>query len=132
MRSLSYAATFVLLYLVVWALAYALSYVGASSTATYGLVETQHFTSPVFLAQLMALASLIGLTAIRGRAINRRWLVVLPAIAATFDLVPALHGMPLVPILFHLGAIVIGATRGGYTHASRAERAERQRARVTS
>ncbi|TXI45512.1 hypothetical protein [Methylophilus sp.] len=56
--------------------------------------------------------SMVGIWAIcliRGHIIGKYWLVAIPSVAFVFDLMPALAAIGLVPYLYHLLAMVIGA-----------------------
>jgi hypothetical protein len=56
--------------------------------------------------------SMVGIWAIcliRGHIIGKYWLVAIPSVAFVFDLMPALAAIALVPYLYHLLAMVIGA-----------------------
>ena len=110
MRILSHAAAFVLLYLLFMLATYALPYLGSNWNLGYGMAAAgkTNELAPAFFLHFGALAVLVALTAIRGRAIGQRWLIVLPILAAVFDLVPVLSWIPLVPTILHILTITLG------------------------
>lgn len=113
MASLSNPAMFVGLYLLLMLPTYMLPYFGSNSMAAtiFGGVVTATTGVPLFLPFLFHLACLIGLCALtymRGKAINKLWLLVFPFLAGVFDMVPLLTWIPLVPTVMHLLAIILG------------------------
>jgi regulator of nucleoside diphosphate kinase len=58
---------------------------------------------------ISAMLGLIWISLIRGVLIGERWLVLLPIVAFAFDFIPKLSAIPIVPSIYHLLAIVIGA-----------------------
>ena len=65
-------------------------------------------TAPLFAVHLACLIALIVFAKLRGEIIGKSWLISLPIGAAIFDMVPLLNWIPLVPTLFHIGALVVG------------------------
>lgn len=61
-----------------------------------------------FYLHLILLGLLVVLGFVRGHRIGKRWLVLFPALALAFDMLPVLTLIPLVPTAMHLAAIIAG------------------------
>ena len=110
MRILSHSATFVLLYLLFMLATYALPYLGSNWNLGYGFAAAgeTNVLAPAFFLHVGALVVLVALTALRGWAIEQRWLLAMPIIAGVFDLTPLLSWIPLVPTVLHITTIILG------------------------
>lgn len=112
---------YVLLYLVLLVPTYVLPYAGSNAYVTIisGLEVIQETgLSPDEVAGMFGVAAgaflthlscLLALFLLVLAMVPGRWLAVLPVIAATFDMVPFLNWIPLVPTTMHLLALVLGA-----------------------
>jgi len=58
---------------------------------------------------VLSMVGIWGICLIRGHIIGKYWLVAIPSVAFVFDLTPALAEIALVPYLYHMLAMVIGA-----------------------
>ena len=112
---------YVLLYLMFLVPTYALPYAGSNAymTVLSGLeavresgplpdeaAEMFGVAAGAFLAHLSCLLALFLLVL---ALVPGKWIAVLPVTAATFDMVPFLNWIPLVPTAMHLLALVLGA-----------------------
>ena len=113
---------YVLLYLMFLVPTYALPYAGSNAymTVLSGLETLRETGLPpdeaiagmfgvaagAFLAHLGCLLALFLLVL---ALVPGKWVAVFPVIAATFDMVPFLNWIPLVPTAMHLLALVLGA-----------------------
>lgn len=104
--------TFVLLYTVVMIPTYILPYFGSNSNIgiiNYSLGVTRHVdVNPALYVHIAVLAVLVFITWLRGRIINKGWLLALPIAASCFDLFPGLSMIPMVPTILHVTTIIIG------------------------
>lgn len=98
---------FLIIYLGPLLLTYLLPYLGSNSTLINLL--TLGF-NPAFWLHFLACAALVVIAYLRGVAIEKEGLAVLPLLAFVFDLAPILNWIPLVPSVFHLAAIVVGVS----------------------
>lgn len=73
-----------------------------------GLSNTPVSLFPVFL-HISAMLALVWISLIRGIMIGKKWLVVLPMVAFAFDFIPKLSTIPIVPSVYHVLAIMVGA-----------------------
>ena len=80
----------------------------ASVVAAAAGASSQPFFVPFYL-HLFCLVALCVLTYLRGKIVDKMWLLVFPFLALVFDLMPVLTWIPLVPTVMHLLAIVLGA-----------------------
>jgi hypothetical protein len=92
---------------------YVLPWLGSNSFVLQGLAYSVNpkSTGPLGLLTVLHLVSLlmlVGLASARGRANGRAYLVVLPIIAATFDMVPILSLIYFVPTVMHIVTLVLG------------------------
>lgn len=109
MNFLGNAAVYVILYVLFMLPTYLLPYVGSNSAVVGSLaLATEAGFHPAFLAHAGLLFALIAITWVRGRRIEKGWLIVFPVLAMVFDLAPALNNIPLVPTVMHLLAIILG------------------------
>lgn len=115
------AILYVLLYLIFLVPTYALPYVGSNAYMTVlsgletfresGLLpdEAAEIFGVAAGAFLVHLSCLLALFLLVLALVPGKWLAVFPVIAATFDMVPFLNWIPLVPTAMHLLALVLGA-----------------------
>ena len=111
MKFLGNGIVFVVVYIVFMLPTYLLPYVGSNSAvlnAAGAAAETG--TNPAMVLHLICLAVLVVATWFRGALVNMQWLVILPILAAIFDLVPGLSLIPLVPTVLHIFALVKGVS----------------------
>ena len=109
--TVSSGSNFAGLYILLMIPTYILPYFGSNSI----IVNMVHLAAGgAGLVLLLAhVALLIGLCVIahaRGKVIDKGWLIAFPVMAAIFDIVPLLNFIPLIPTLFHAGALAIGAS----------------------
>ena len=109
MKLLGNAAIFAALYIVFMLPTYLLPYVGSNSSLinAAGVVAEQGLL-PAFWLHLGALFVLVAVTWFRSLLVEKTWLVILPILAAVFDLAPGLSTIPLVPTVLHLLTLVLG------------------------
>ena len=97
---------FLWLYLALMVPTYIRPYMGSNSllagVATFGA------TAPQFLVHLVCLIALCVFAHLRGKIIDKTWLVALPIAAGVFDMTPIVNWIPLVPTALHVAALVIG------------------------
>lgn len=117
MKKLANPMVFAVVYILFMLLTYILPYFGSNSAAAgvfgqlgaaAGGQDASAGISPQFWLHLFSLMILIAVTWVRGSFIKKNWLVIFPAIATIFDLMPALNIIPLVPTVMHLFAIILG------------------------
>jgi hypothetical protein len=115
-------ALYVLLYVVFMIPTYLLPYFGSNSLIlTVASAESGQKMVPFFL-HIITLLILIALAWYRGAFVGKTWLVVLPVLAAVFDMTPGLSIIPLIPTALHLGAIIVGASGTAVLHMPTAEK----------
>ena len=109
MHLLGNAFVFVGLYIVFMLPTYYLPYVGSNSSLinTAGMVAQGNLL-PAFWLHLGALLVLVAVTWFRGVLVEKPWLVILPLLAAVFDLAPGLSSIPMVPTVLHLLVLILG------------------------
>ena len=121
------ATTFILLYLIVAAPTYLLPFLGSNSllvkiAANYtdqlieeanpdvlddeGTENRVKFSSLIMIVTLMHWACLIGLIAMTFFFAPRKWVTVLPFLAAFFDKMPGFNLILWVPTIFHVATII--------------------------
>ena len=113
-KALENTIIFVSSYLVLMALTYYLSSVDSTALAIQtldgmALSPTSTSSSVPFFLHVSAILVLLWITFARGMAIDKKWMVLLPMVAFAFDFVPKLSTIPIVPSVYHLLAIVVGA-----------------------
>jgi hypothetical protein len=97
-------ALFVITYAIFLLPTYFLSYAG--------IAENGWSLQAISFSSLLYVLSMIAILAIcyaRGVLIGKNWLVLIPAVAFTFNLTPTLTTIPFVPFVYHLLAISLGA-----------------------
>ncbi len=101
-------AIFIISYVVFMIPTYILPYFGSNSAVVSAVAAKAHFINPAMIIHLAFLAGLIILARLRGKAIDKQWLITFPILATVFDFVPFLSWIPLVPTVMHLLAIILG------------------------
>jgi hypothetical protein len=105
---------FVCSYIIFMGLNYFLSNAGSTSVVVQGFDDFTVAGSSISLLPILlnvsAILVLLWISFERGVIIGKKWIVLLPAVAFAFELIPALSAIPMVPLVYHLLAIVIGAT----------------------
>ncbi len=105
-------ATFVIAYILLMIPTYILPYFGSNSFAVNALLAAStHWINPLFIVHLLFLLSLVGITWLRGSALDKKWVVIFPVLALIFDLTPGLSLIILVPTVMHLLAIILGVIK---------------------
>ncbi len=104
---------FVGAYLILLALTYFLSSLGSADLLAQSLdgvatPETSISLMPLIL-HICAIVALLWISLVRGMLIDKEWIVLLPMVAFAFNFIPKLSSIPVVPSIYHLLAIVIGA-----------------------
>ncbi|WP_232415377.1 MULTISPECIES: GreA/GreB family elongation factor [Methylotenera] len=109
-KALSSTKVFVGSYVFFMMLTYYLAQLGAQSPFLQGLdvAGASVYNFPFFL-HLSAMLILLWICFVRGAIIGERWLVLLPMVVFAFELIPKLSTIPVVPTIYHLLAIVVGA-----------------------
>ena len=112
-KAFANTAIFVGTYIVFMLITYYLPSLGSTSFVAQsldgtGLSSTPISVFPLFL-HISAMLGLIWVSMVRGILIGERWLVLLPIVAFAFDFIPKLSAIPIVPSIYHLLAIVVGA-----------------------
>nr|MDP2192884.1 hypothetical protein [Rhodoferax sp.] len=101
---------FVSAYLVLMIPTYVLPYFGSNSFLVNGLgAGLGRGMTPMWWTHAWFLVMLIVIGSVRGKLIGKRYLMLFPALATVFDLVPGMNLVPLIPTLMHLTAIILGA-----------------------
>ena len=109
MHLLGNAVVFVGLYIVFMLPTYFLPYVGSNSSLINAAgVAAEQGLLPAFWLHLGALLVLVTVTWFRGVLVEKPWLVILPLLAAVFDLAPGLSSIPMVPTVLHLLVLILG------------------------
>ena len=100
---------FVIGYTVFMAPTYILPYLGSNSSLinTMG-VAVGAGLNPLLFGHVAVLAVLVLMTWLRGRLIQKHWLLALPIAASLFDLLPGLSLIPMIPTFLHIVTIVLG------------------------
>lgn len=102
---------FVSAYLVLMIPTYILPYFGSNSAIVNGLgAGLGRGLTPMWWLHAWFLAMLVVIASLRGKGIGKRYLLLFPALAMAFDLVPLMNMVPLVPTVMHLAAIILGVT----------------------
>jgi hypothetical protein len=78
--------------------------------ADAGMVENGLSFSLASMSYVLCMVAIWAICLIRGAIIDKPWLVLIPTVAFVFDLTPALTAIPFVPYVYHLLAILIGAS----------------------
>lgn len=89
---------------------YVLPYLGSNSSLVNVAFSAAASWNPFFLIHLLSLLILCALALARGVGVRRVWLVVFPAIATAFDLLPMLNFVPLVPSVMHCLCLILGVS----------------------
>lgn len=101
--------TFFFAYALLMVPTYVLPYFGSNSALLNSVgVAAGVGALPQFWLHLICLYLLIAISWVRGGAIGKNWLPVLPGIAAMFDLMPGLNWIPLVPTALHVATLILG------------------------
>ncbi len=112
-KALANTTIFVSTYIVFTLLTYYLPSLNTQSLVVPTLDGTGLSSSPTALFALFlhisAMLGLIWISFVRGIMIGERWIVLLPIVAFAFDFIPKLSAIPIVPSIYHVLAIVIGA-----------------------
>ena len=112
-KAFANTATFVATYIALMLLTYYLPSLGSKSLVVQSLdgANLTYSTVPLFplFLHISAMLGLLWVSLARGILISERWLVLLPLVAFAFDFIPKLSAIPIVPSIYHLLAIVIGA-----------------------
>jgi hypothetical protein len=109
MKFLGNTIVFVILYILCMLPTYYLPYLGSNSAVVAGAAAaTNSGVNPAFWAHLGFLFLLCVITWVRGSLIDKKWLIIFPILALSFDLIPGLSMIPLVPTVMHLLAIILG------------------------
>ena len=108
MKILGNSAVFAVVYILFMIPTYLLPYLGSNSAVLGVYAASNDRVHVLFWLHLCALLVLIAITWFRGSYVDKKWLVIFPALGAVFDLAPALNIIHLVPTVMHLLAIVLG------------------------
>lgn len=109
MKYFANGIVFVVVYLIFMIPTYLLPYLGSNSAVVTGLgVAAEQGMSPQQIMHLASLAVLIGVTWLRGSYVKKNWLIILPIIAAVFDMMPGLNLVPFVPTVMHVFVLIKG------------------------
>lgn len=111
-KALGNTTIFVSSYLIFMGLTYYLSSLGTAAAAVQSLDDVassaSYFSLLPLLFQISAMLMLLWISLERGIHIGKKWIVLLPIVAFAFDFIPKLSGIPMIPSVYHLLAIVIG------------------------
>lgn len=109
-KALANTRVFIGSYVILMLLTYYLAHLGSRSPILQGLeaADTHLFNFP-FVLHLSAMLVLFWICFIRGSIIGGKWLVFLPMVVFAFEFIPKLSAIPIVPSVYHLLAIVVGA-----------------------
>lgn len=111
MKYLGNNIVFVVIYLVFMGPTYLLPYVGSNSSITAAAsVAGEQGLLPATIFHFICLVVLIVVTWFRGTLVKAQWIVILPIIAAIFDMAPGLSLIPMVPTIMHIFALIKGAS----------------------
>lgn len=111
MKYLGNNIVFVVIYLVFMGPTYLLPYVGSNSSITAAVsVAGEQGLLPATIFHFICLVVLIVVTWFRGTLVKAQWIVILPIIAAIFDMAPGLSLIPMVPTIMHIFALIKGAS----------------------
>lgn len=108
MKYLANGAVFAITYIVFMIPTYILPYLGSNSSVSTVAIASQDGLILQTVMHLSALAVLVVITALRGQYVAKKWLVILPILAAVFDMTPGLNVIPLVPTVLHLFVLIKG------------------------
>jgi len=108
MKYFANGMVFAVVYIVFMLPTYLLPWMGSNSTAINAVAVAGETWNPLFLMHLFCLALLVGITWLRGVHVNKAWLVIIPIVAAAFDLIPGFNWVPFVPTVMHIFALVKG------------------------
>lgn len=108
-KELASNRVFVSSYVIFMLLTYYSAHLGSRSSILQGLdVADAHLLNVPFVLHLCAMSALFWICFVRGTIIGKKWLVFLPMVVLAFEFIPKLSGIPIVPSVYHLLAIVIG------------------------
>ena len=111
MKFLGNGVIFATLYIVFMLPTYFFPYLGSNSAILNAAgAAAEAGINPVTVFHLACLAALIIVTWFRGALVNMQWIVILPVIAAVFDMAPGLSLIPLIPTVMHIFALVKGVS----------------------
>jgi len=111
MKFLGNGVVFCALYIVFLIPTYVLPYFGSNSTLIAGTAAGSDIgVLPQTVLHLAALFALVLITWFRSLLVAKQWLVILPILAAIFDMTPGLSSIPLAPTVLHLFAIIKGVS----------------------
>lgn len=103
---------YVIGYLILMIPTYVLPYFGSNSLIANGLAAALgRGPMPQWWLHAWALVMLVLLSHLRGKLVNKRYLLAFPLVAAVFDMVPGLSIIPMVPTVMHALAIILGAIK---------------------
>ncbi len=103
--------TFVILYIIFMLPSYFLPFIGSNSITMNAATSAIGIgMSPQFLVHLASLLLLCTLGLLRGRYVDKQWIVIFPALALVFDLMPGLSFVPFVPTVMHLIVMIVGVS----------------------
>ncbi len=109
-KALGNTVVFVVLYILFMIPTYVLPYLGSNSSLINAAGAASGVgMNPAFWIHLLSLLVLVALAWFRGANIGKTWLIIFPILALTFDLIPGLSSIPLIPTIMHLLAIILGA-----------------------
>jgi len=110
-KALDNAAVFVTTYIIFMLPTYFLPYLRTSSSALYGLEEAgANVFNFAFFIHLASMIVLCWICLVRGAIVGKNWLFILPMVAFAFEFISKLSVIPYIPSMYHVLAIVVGAT----------------------
>lgn len=110
MKIIRSAFGFVVLYVLLMVPTYILPYFGSNSTVTNAFAGAMGLGFlPQWWMHVWALAMMVLVAWMRGKWVDKGYLPAFAVAAGIFDMTPVLSSIPMIPTLFHLLAIILGA-----------------------
>ncbi|HBA08293.1 MAG TPA: hypothetical protein DCW48_00990 [Methylotenera mobilis] len=110
-KTLDNAAIFVTTYIVFMLPTYVLPYLRTSPASLHGLDDAgANVFSFTFFIHLASMILLCWVCLVRGAMVGKNWLFLLPVVAFAFEFISKLSVIPFIPTMYHILAIIVGAT----------------------
>lgn len=110
-KSLDNAAIFAMAYAICVLPSYVMSHKSSSEAVAAGGFD---ITLLIYSASVIAVCAIC---VVRGKLVDKNWLVLLPMVAFAFEFISKLSVIPYIPTMYHMLAIIVGASSAVVTQA---------------